>query len=93
VRDAHAVRRSQGKRAGQAPILSDEIRQRIFRDHGAGMSLNQIARDLDTEGVPTAKGGKWHPYTVSQIIDSVKLDYELAGYLMPQRPSKNRPSD
>ena len=32
-RTAHAVRKAQGKRAGQAPILSDEIRQRIYRDH------------------------------------------------------------
>jgi DNA invertase Pin-like site-specific DNA recombinase len=78
VRDAHAVRRSQGKRAGQAPILSDDIRQRIHRDHEAGKSLAQIARDLNAEGVPTAKGGKWWPMTVSQIVDSVKLDAELA---------------
>jgi hypothetical protein len=78
VRDAHAVRKAQGKRAGQAPILPQHIRTRIYQDHVAGKSLAQIARDLDAEGVPTAKGGKWHPYTVSQVIDSVKLDVELA---------------
>jgi DNA invertase Pin-like site-specific DNA recombinase len=78
VRDTHAVRRSQGKRAGQPPVLSQEIRQRIYDDHVAGKSLSQTARDLDSEGIPTAKGGKWHPYTVSQVIDSVKLDAELA---------------
>jgi hypothetical protein len=33
---------------------------------------------LNDEEVPTAKGGKWHPYTISQIVDSVKLDAELA---------------
>jgi DNA invertase Pin-like site-specific DNA recombinase len=78
VRDAHAVRRSQGKRAGQPPILPQEIRMRIYDDHVAGKSLSQIARDLDAEGIPTAKGGKWHPQTVSQVIDGVKLDEELA---------------
>lgn len=79
VRDAHAVRRAQGKRAGQAPILPQRIRMRIYHAHAAGVSLSQIARDLDAEGVATAKGGKWHPYTVSQVIESVKLDQELAG--------------
>jgi DNA invertase Pin-like site-specific DNA recombinase len=78
VRDAHAVRKAQGKRAGQAPILPNEVRQRIYEDHVSGASLSQIARDLNSDGVPTAKGGKWWPYTVSQVIDSVKLDAELA---------------
>jgi DNA invertase Pin-like site-specific DNA recombinase len=78
VRDAHAVRRAQGKRAGQAPILPQEVRERIYRERQAGKSLSQIARDLDSEGVATAKGGQWHPYTVSQVVDSVKLDRELA---------------
>jgi DNA invertase Pin-like site-specific DNA recombinase len=78
VRDAHAVRKAQGKRAGQPPILPQDIRMRIWDDHVAGKSLSQIARDLDSEGIATAKGGKWHPYTVSQVVDSVKLDAELA---------------
>jgi hypothetical protein len=69
---------ARGKRAGQPPVLPQEIRQRIYDDHLAGKSLSQIARDLDCEGVATAKGGKWHPYTVSQVIESVKLDQELA---------------
>jgi DNA invertase Pin-like site-specific DNA recombinase len=78
VRDAHAVRKAQGKRAGQAPILPNDVRQRIYDAHASGSSLSQIARDLNSEDVPTAKGGKWWPYTVSQVIDSVKLDAELA---------------
>jgi DNA invertase Pin-like site-specific DNA recombinase len=77
-RDAHAVRKSQGLRAGQAPILSQDIRERIYREHQDGKSLNQIARDLNDEGVPTAKGGRWHPQTVSQVIKSVNLDGDLA---------------
>jgi DNA invertase Pin-like site-specific DNA recombinase len=78
VRDAHAVRKAQGKRAGQAPVLPQDVRQRIYDAHEGGSSLSQIARDLNAEDVPTAKGGKWWPYTVSQVIDSVKLDAELA---------------
>ena len=78
VRDAHAVRKAQGKRAGQAPILPQDVRERIYRDHQAGKSLSAIARDLNAEGVPTAKGGKWWPMTASQVVESVKLDAELA---------------
>jgi DNA invertase Pin-like site-specific DNA recombinase len=84
VRDAHAVRRSQGKRAGQAPILPREIRERIYNDHVAGASFSAIARDLNDEGVPSAKGGKWWPMTVSQVVDSVKLDAELAALAADQ---------
>jgi DNA invertase Pin-like site-specific DNA recombinase len=83
VRDAHAVRKAQGKRAGQAPILSEDIRQRIYTDHQAGKSFSAIARDLNSEGVPTAKGGRWWPMTVSQVVASVKLDVELAALASP----------
>jgi DNA invertase Pin-like site-specific DNA recombinase len=78
VRDAHAVRRAMGKRAGQAPILPQDVRMRIYNEHVAGKSLSAITRDLDADGIPTAKGGRWHPYTVSQVVASVKLDGELA---------------
>ena len=78
VKDAHAVRKAQGKRAGQAPILSTELRQRIASEHQAGKSLSAIARSLNSEGIPTAKGGTWWPATISQVVESVRLDNELA---------------
>lgn len=74
----HAVRRSQGKRAGQAPILSDEIRSRINGEHAVGRSLNAIARTLNEEGVPTAKGGVWHPATIKHVLQSIEVDENLA---------------
>jgi DNA invertase Pin-like site-specific DNA recombinase len=77
VRDAHAVRKSMGKRAGQAPILDQKIRLRVFEEHQGGKSLAQIARDLNSEGVATAKGGRWYPSTVSHVVRSVELDREL----------------
>jgi DNA invertase Pin-like site-specific DNA recombinase len=78
VRDAHAVRKAMGKRAGQPPLLPQDVRVRIYSEHEAGKSFSAIARDLDSEGVATAKGGKWHPQTISQVVDSVRLDAELA---------------
>jgi DNA invertase Pin-like site-specific DNA recombinase len=74
----HAVRRSQGKRAGQAPILSDEIRLRIAQEHADGVSINGIARRLNEEAVPTAKGGRWHPSTVSHVLKSIRTERALA---------------
>jgi DNA invertase Pin-like site-specific DNA recombinase len=73
----HAVRRAQGKRAGQAPMLSDEIRSRISREHAEGQSLSAIARTLNETGVPTAKGGRWHASTIRHVLRSVELDKAL----------------
>jgi DNA invertase Pin-like site-specific DNA recombinase len=77
VKGVHAVRKAQGKRAGQAPLLDHEIRLRIFGEHQGGKSLAQIARDLNNEGVATAKGGNWYSSTVAHVVRSVELDQEL----------------
>jgi DNA invertase Pin-like site-specific DNA recombinase len=74
----HAVRRAQGKRAGQAPIVPYELRSLIRRVHEDGQSPNAIARTLDEEGVPTARGGQWHASTISHVLRSIQVDQELA---------------
>jgi len=78
VAGAHRVRRSQGKRAGQAPILSTQVRERIASEAGSGTSLRSIADTLNREGVPTARGGRWYASTISHVLRSVALDSELA---------------
>jgi DNA invertase Pin-like site-specific DNA recombinase len=45
------------------PILADLT--------GAGMSIRQIAAELAARGIPTARGGKWHPQTVSRVLERV----------------------
>jgi hypothetical protein len=40
---------------------------------GAGMSNRQIAVELTARGIPTAWGGKWHPQTVSRVLERVAL--------------------
>jgi DNA invertase Pin-like site-specific DNA recombinase len=74
----HAIRRAQGKRAGQGPILSDKTRSRIGHEHAEGLSLNAIARNLNDNGVPTAKGGRWHASTIGHVLRSIELDDALA---------------
>jgi DNA invertase Pin-like site-specific DNA recombinase len=78
AKSVHAVRRSQGKRAGQTPLLPEVVRLRIASDHAAGKSLNAIAATLNEEGVPTAKGGKWYASTISHVVRSVDVDRVLA---------------
>ena len=37
----------------------------------AGMSARQIAAELTARGVPTPRGGRWHPQTVTRVMDRV----------------------
>lgn len=45
-----------------------EVIGRIIRARAAGESLHSIARSLNAEGVPTARGGAWHAATVRGVI-------------------------
>jgi hypothetical protein len=45
-------------------MLPAAIRARMAADAAAGMTLQAIADALDTEAVPTARGGRWYSSTV-----------------------------
>lgn len=77
VKAAHRQLKLRGQRAGQRPLLPEEVRQRIAREREDGRSLRAIADDLNEDEVATAKGGRWHASTVSHVLRSVALDYEL----------------
>lgn len=46
--------------------------KRIFKDTLAGLGTAAIAKALNAEGIPTKKGGVWHPSTVRGIIANEK---------------------
>lgn len=73
-RDVHAERRARGEvwgvTQGQKPLISGDLRARIRTEHEAGKSLRSIAADLNSEGVPTAKGGAWHASTIRHLLTS-----------------------
>lgn len=46
-----------------APVISS-----IFAEFNEGSSLSAIARNLNSQNAPTAKGGKWYPATVKYIL-------------------------
>jgi DNA invertase Pin-like site-specific DNA recombinase len=79
VKATHAIRKAQGKRAGQSPLLPEKVRRRIANERAKGVSLGAVAKKLNDEGVPTAtKGGHWYASTVVHVLRSVALDEELA---------------
>lgn len=75
TKDALAAKKAAGVRLGRPRQLSGEIVQRIVSAKAAGSSLAGIARDLTTEGVPTAQGGqRWYASTVAAVLRSAALD-------------------
>ena len=63
---AQANRAAAMKRAGQLKLVLVEL-------SGTGMSIRQIAAELTARGIPTPRGGKWHPQTVSRVLERVAL--------------------
>jgi DNA invertase Pin-like site-specific DNA recombinase len=39
----------------------------------AGLSMRAIASELTARGVPTPRGGRWHPQTVTRILERIAL--------------------
>jgi len=48
-----------------------ELKPVITELSGAGMSARQIAAELTARGIATARGGLWHPQTVTRVIDRI----------------------
>ena len=70
----HRQRKARGLRAGQPPILLDDVRLRIASERAEGRTQTAIATDLNDQSVPTARGGRWYASTVRHVCRSVELD-------------------
>jgi len=63
------ARRRRPKRVGRKPALSADVVSRILHESARGVSLAEIARRLNRDGVPTAQGGRqWWPSTVRVVV-------------------------
>jgi DNA invertase Pin-like site-specific DNA recombinase len=71
---ALAVKKSQGTRLGRPVTLAPEIRTFICRARSEGYTLQAIADTLTAQGVPSARGGRWAPGTISAVLRSASLD-------------------
>lgn len=74
TREGMAQRKAEGWPNGAAgrsvnPAFLATYR-RIIDMSGEGLSMNAIARALNDENVPTARGGKWYPSTVRAVLTS-----------------------
>ena len=79
--EALQAKKAAGCRLGRPVTLDAETRTRIITHHAAGDSLAEIARTLNAENIPTARGGRWYPSTIRGVVASVRLD-DLASELM-----------
>ena len=70
----HEARRDRGviwgHTEGPKSPLPTELIERIVELRADGCSLPRIARTLEAEGVPTARGGKWAAGTIRGILMS-----------------------
>lgn len=70
---ALAVRKAQGVRLGQAPLIPDDVIDRMQDLRRAGLTYQEIADRLTLDGVPTARGGAiWRKSTVRDAL--VRVD-------------------
>ena len=66
---ALAAKTAAGVRLGRPSALPAEVVARIVTDRASGVSFGKIAAALNTDGVPTAQGGKrWYPATVKAVV-------------------------
>lgn len=71
TRDGLAIKKAQGVILGRPQALPDELVARIVTAHRVGKGLAPIARMLEEEGVPTARGGtRWYASTIAGVLKS-----------------------
>lgn len=87
---------------GRPPVLKAAVMARIARERAQGRSLSEIARGLEQDGVPTARGGsRWWPSSVRwalgrsgglEALPDLQAD-EVAAAAAPEAPAGPAPPD
>lgn len=65
--DALQAMKGQGRRIGP-PAVSDSTRALIATMRQDGLTIRQIAEELNRQSVPTARGGRWSPSVVHHAL-------------------------
>lgn len=69
TREALAAKRAAGVRLGRPPSVPADVEGLVRRRYAAGATLQAIADELNTKGIPTARGGqRWHVSTIAGVV-------------------------
>ncbi|WP_280804682.1 recombinase family protein [Aurantimicrobium minutum] len=58
----------------RSPLPAETI-STIVELRSQGLTLRAIAGELTTQGIPTARGGKWEAATIKAVLDSPALKH------------------
>jgi DNA invertase Pin-like site-specific DNA recombinase len=73
------ILKSKGVRLGRPRVMDTSVSARIIGERQEGRTMQVIADGLNSDGVPTARGGsKWYPSTVKGVLNSAELDASMA---------------
>jgi DNA invertase Pin-like site-specific DNA recombinase len=65
------AKQEQGVRLGRPQTLPDDVVERIVQARASGLSLPAIAKQLEADEVPTARGGgRWYPSAIKAVCES-----------------------
>jgi DNA invertase Pin-like site-specific DNA recombinase len=69
TREALAVKKKQGVQLGRPTSISPQLARRIRSMRSRGLTLQAICDQLNSEGVPTARGGSaWRPTSLRAVL-------------------------
>ena len=75
IREGLAEAKRRGKKLGRTQRVPDDIARRIVREKELGASLHEIARGLNRDGVPTARGGsEWYAATIRGVLKASEAE-------------------
>lgn len=69
TKQALAKLQAEGKKLGRPSQISEEAIERAVELYALGLSLQDVADQLNDEGMPTAAGGRWWPDRVVAALN------------------------